>query len=127
MLPVHDGQCAVACTAEIIGTKWTALIVHDLSEGSRRFSELERACPGISPRTLSERLDTLERLNVVERRSFPESPPRVEYTLTQKGHALLPIIAAMSDFGHAWLVPDSEHTHTEADLAAAELAKAAKG
>jgi DNA-binding HxlR family transcriptional regulator len=111
MRPVHDEHCAVACTAEIIGTKWTALIVHDLSEGSRRFSELERACPGISPRTLSERLDTLEKLNVVERRSYPESPPRVEYTLTEKGHALLPIIAAMSDFGHSWLVADTEHTH----------------
>jgi DNA-binding HxlR family transcriptional regulator len=125
MRPVHDAHCAVACTAEIIGTKWTALIVHDLSEGSRRFSELERACPGISPRTLSERLDTLERLDLVARQSFPESPPRVEYTLTEKGHALLPIIAAMSAFGHAWLVGDAEHTHTGEDVATAELDKTA--
>ena len=111
MRPVHDSHCAVACTAEIIGTKWTALIVHDLSEGSRRFSELERSCPGISPRTLSERLNTLERLQVVQRQSYPESPPRVEYTLTGKGAALLPIIGAMSSFGHEWLVTDSTHTH----------------
>ena len=107
--PVHDAECAVACTAEIIGSKWTAIIVHDLSEGARRFSELERACPGISPRTLSERLDMLERQGIVARESFPESPPRVEYELTQKGKALLPIIHAMSEFGHAWLVHDSEH------------------
>ena len=107
--PVHDAECAVACTAEIIGSKWTAIIVHDLSEGARRFSELERACPGISPRTLSERLDMLERQGIVGRQSFPESPPRVEYELTQKGKALLPIIHAMSEFGHAWLVHDSEH------------------
>ena len=60
MRPVHDEECAVACTAEIIGSKWTAIIVHDLSEGPRRFSELERSCPGISPRTLSERLRVLE-------------------------------------------------------------------
>lgn len=120
MRPVHDGLCAVACTAEIIGTKWTALIVHDLSEGSRRFSELERACPGISPRTLSERLDTLERLNMLERRSFPESPPRVEYTLTEKGQALLPIIGAMCTFGHAWLVTDAEHRHSETALTPAD-------
>lgn len=127
MRPVHDGHCAVACTAEIIGTKWTALIVHDLSEGSRRFSELERACPGISPRTLSERLDTLERLDLVARKSFPESPPRVEYTLTEKGHALLPIIAAMSTFGHAWLVGDDAHTHADGEIAAPELGKTAAG
>jgi len=126
MRPVHDGYCAVACTAEIIGTKWTALIVHDLSEGSRRFSELERACPGISPRTLSERLDTLERLSMVERQSFPESPPRVEYTLTEKGQALLPIIAAMSAFGHAWLATDADHKHDGAELTGApSLGKAA--
>ena len=123
MRPVHDGFCAVACTAEIIGTKWTALIVHDLSEGSRRFSELERACPGISPRTLSERLDTLERIGVLARQSFPESPPRVEYTLTEKGQALLPMIAAMSAFGHSWLVADADHTHAEASVEAAQVAK----
>ena len=110
--PVHDADCAVACTADIIGSKWTAIIVHDLSEGPRRFSELERSCPGISPRTLSERLDTLERQAIVRRQSFPESPPRVEYELTQKGQALLPIIHAMSGFGHAWLVDDDEHVRT---------------
>ena len=110
--PVHDAECAVACTADIIGSKWTAMIVHDLSEGPRRFSELERACPGISPRTLSERLDTLERQGIVARQSFPESPPRVEYELTLKGQALLPIIHAMSDFGHSWLVSDDEHVRT---------------
>jgi DNA-binding HxlR family transcriptional regulator len=112
MRPVHDEDCAVACTAEIIGSKWTAIIVHDLSEGPRRFSELERACPGISPRTLSERLDMLERQGICVRQSYPESPPRVEYELTPKGEALLPIIRAMSDFGHAWLVTDDAHVRT---------------
>jgi len=112
MRPVHDEECAVACTADIIGSKWTAIIVHDLSEGPRRFSELERACPGISPRTLSERLDMLERQGLVERESYPESPPRVEYELTPKGEALLTVIQAMSDFGHSWLVDDDEHAKT---------------
>jgi DNA-binding HxlR family transcriptional regulator len=104
MNDVHDVQCAVAATAEIIAAKWTPLIVHDLSEGPRRFMELEHSCPGISPRTLSERLDFLERHAVVIRRSYPESPPRVEYELTEKGRALLPIIREMRKFGHAWLV-----------------------
>ena len=92
MNDTHGTECAVAATAEIIATKWTPLIVHDLSEGPRRFMELEHACPGISPRTLSERVDMLERQGVVTRRSYPESPPRVEYELTDKGRALLPII-----------------------------------
>jgi DNA-binding HxlR family transcriptional regulator len=104
MNPVHETtSCAVAACAEIIGAKWTALLVHDLSEGPRRFSQLERSCAGISPRTLSERLRALEDEGIVVRRSFPESPPRVEYELTDKGEALLPIIAEMRHFGHAHL------------------------
>ena len=90
MNDVHGETCAVAATAEIVATKWTPLIVHDLSEGARRFKEIEHACPGISPRTLSERLDMLERKGTIVRRSYPESPPRVEYELTDKGRALLP-------------------------------------
>ena len=106
MNPVHEStSCAVAACAEIIGAKWTALLVHDLSEGPRRFSELEHSCAGISPRTLSERLRALEDEELVVRRSYAESPPRVEYELTDKGRALLPIIDAMTDFGRSWLVP----------------------
>ena len=107
MNPVHDHACSVARAAEIIGSKWTALLVHDLSEGPRRVSELRRSCPGISPRTLSERLRWLEEEGVVARHSYAETPPRVEYELTPKGDALLPIIEAMRSYGRAWL-PD-EH------------------
>lgn len=104
MLPIHDATtCGVAAAAAIIGAKWTALLVHDLSEGPRRFSELEHSCCGISPRTLAERLRELEGEGIVERRSYAESPPRVEYRLTEKGDALLPVIEAMRQFGHDWL------------------------
>jgi DNA-binding HxlR family transcriptional regulator len=104
MNPVHEStSCAVAACAEIIGAKWTALLVHDLSEGPRRFSQLEHSCAGISPRTLSERLRALEDEEIVERRSYAESPPRVEYELTAKGQSLLPIIDAMREFGKDWL------------------------
>jgi DNA-binding HxlR family transcriptional regulator len=104
MNPVHESTtCSVAACAEIIGAKWTALLVHDLSEGPRRFCQLEHSCAGISPRTLSERLRVLEDEGIVLRRSYPESPPRVEYALTDKGEALLPIIDAMREFGHDWL------------------------
>lgn len=100
MKEVHDRTCSVAACAEIIGAKWTAILVHDLSEGPRRFSELEHSCAGISPRTLSERLRWFEQEGIVLRHSYPESPPRVEYELTEKGKALLPIIAEMRRFGH---------------------------
>ncbi len=104
MKDVHDASCAVAATADVIGAKWTAVIVHDLSEGPRRFTELEHACSGISPRTLSERLHLLEEEGFVVRYSYAEAPPRVEYELTEKGAALLPIIDEMGRFGHTWLV-----------------------
>jgi DNA-binding HxlR family transcriptional regulator len=104
MGPVHDTEtCSVAACAEILGTKWTALIVHELSEGPRRFSEIEHSCAGISPRTLSERLRALEQEHILERHSYPERPPRVEYELTDKGQALLPCIDAMRAFGSEWL------------------------
>ena len=111
MKPIHDATCAVAWSAGIIGAKWTALLVHDLSEGPRRFSELEHSCSGISPRTLSERLRLLEQEGFVVRRSYSETPPRVEYELTPKGLALLPVIEAMRKFGHDWLVQDPDHRH----------------
>lgn len=105
MNPIHETtSCAVAACTEILGAKWTALLVHDLSEGARRFTELEAACPGISPRTLSERLRALEESGILERTSYPERPPRVEYELTQKGRGLLPVIEEMRRYGHAWLV-----------------------
>jgi DNA-binding HxlR family transcriptional regulator len=113
MNPVHESTtCAVAASAEIIGAKWTALLVHDLSEGPRRFSQLERSCCGISPRTLAERLRALEGEGIVVRQSYPESPPRVEYELTDKGEALLPIIDAMRDFGHSHLHCEHDHSHS---------------
>src|SRR3982750_1084698 len=110
MNQIHSSTtCAVAATAQIIGAKWPALLVPDLSEGPRRFSELERSCSGISPRTLAERLRVLEHEGIVERHSYPESPPRVEYELTGKGESLLPIIDAMRSFGHSWLHCEHEH------------------
>src|SRR5436189_2185259 len=108
MNATHEStSCSVAACAEIIGAKWTALLVHDLSEGARRFTELEHSLPGISPRTLSERLRVLEHDGVVERRCYAEAPPRVEYELTSKGEALLPIINAMREFGHDWLAAET--------------------
>jgi len=98
-----DDTCPVCKTAEIVCAKWTLLLVRDLSEGRSRFCELERSLAGISPRTLSLRLRALEEEGVVERHTFSGVPPRVEYALTEKGRALLPIIDDMRRYGDAWL------------------------
>jgi len=98
---------AVAAAIDIIGAKWTGLLIYDLAAGVRRFRELEHSCAGISSRTLAERLRALERAGIIRRHSYPESPPRVEYELTAKGRDLLPVVDAMTDFGRSWLVPEA--------------------
>jgi len=98
-----DETCPVCMTAEIVCGKWTLLLVRDLAEGRSRFCELERSLGGISPRTLSLRLRALEEEGIVNRRTYPEVPPRVEYALTDKGMALLPIIDDMRSYGEHWL------------------------
>jgi DNA-binding HxlR family transcriptional regulator len=95
--------CPVCRTAEIVCGKWTLLLVRDLAEGRSRFCELERSLEGISPRTLSLRLRALEEEGILERQTFPEVPPRVEYALTEKGRALAPLIEDMRAYGLAWL------------------------
>jgi DNA-binding HxlR family transcriptional regulator len=98
-----NDTCPVCRTAEIVCGKWTLLVIRDLAEGRSRFCELERSLQGISPRTLSLRLRALEEEGVVERQTFPEVPPRVEYALTDKGRALVPLIEDMRTYGLTWL------------------------
>ncbi|HEY7075166.1 MAG TPA: helix-turn-helix domain-containing protein [Solirubrobacteraceae bacterium] len=98
-----NSDCPVCRTADIVCGKWTMLIIRDLAEGSCRFCELERSLEGISPRTLSLRLRGLEEEGVLERRTYPEVPPRVEYALTEKGRALVPIVESMRAYGIEWL------------------------
>src|ERR1700753_650621 len=94
-----DSTCPVCRTAEIVCGKWTLLIIRDLAEDRSRFCELERSLHGISPRTLSLGLRALEEEGIVERQTFPEVPPRVEYALTDKGRALVPLIEDMRTCG----------------------------
>jgi DNA-binding HxlR family transcriptional regulator len=103
-----NSTCPVCRTADVVCGKWTLLIIRDLAEGSSRFCELERSLEGISPRTLSLRLRALEAEGVVARHTFPEVPPRVEYALTEKGEALVPLIEDMRRYGMRWLSGDVE-------------------
>ena len=92
----------IASAMEIIGNKWTALILRDLSSGQKRFSELEKSVGNINPRTLSQRLDDLEQHKIITKKSFAEVPPRIEYTLTQKGADLIPVLQKMSSWGEKY-------------------------
>jgi DNA-binding HxlR family transcriptional regulator len=96
-------KCPVCATADVVCQKWTVLVIRDLAAGCSRFCELERSLAGISPRTLSLRLRALEQEGIVERKTYPEVPPRVEYALTEKGRGLLPLIEDMRRFGREWL------------------------
>jgi DNA-binding HxlR family transcriptional regulator len=98
-------ECPVGRVAALIGDKWILLIIRDLVTGCKRFGELQRSMGSISPRTLSARLSSLEEAGLLDRRAYAEIPPRVEYSLTEKGQALLPLLQAMQDYGEKWLQP----------------------
>lgn len=90
---------AVERTLEVIGGKWTVQILRDLFEGTRRFGQLQQSLGGVSPKMLIARLRELEERGLVTRTLYPEIPPRVEYSLTDDGRTLRPIIDAMADWG----------------------------
>src|SRR5437763_15988538 len=100
---IDETVCPIARTAEIISGKWTLLIIRDLASGVIRFNQLERSLHGISPKTLSERLRSLEEEGIIIRQTFAEVPPRVEYTLTEKGRDLCIVIESMRSYGKRWL------------------------
>src|SRR5262249_56743488 len=96
----YDRSCPVARTLEIIGDRWTILIIRDLlRKGPRKFIDFEQSLAGISPNTLSARLKTLEDSGIVERRLYEQHPPRAEYLLTVKGRELGPALRALKDWG----------------------------
>jgi DNA-binding HxlR family transcriptional regulator len=110
-----NDNCPVCRTADIVCGKWTLLVIRDLAEGRSRFCELERSLRGISPRTLSLRLRALEEEGIVARQTYAEVPPRVEYALTEKGRALIPIIDGMRTYGTLWLGADGGCTPASSD------------
>lgn len=87
----------------LIGDVWILLIVHALLSGPKRFGELLAALGNVSSKTLSQRLKMLDEMGFVQRQAFLEIPPRVEYRLTEKGHALIDIMEAIKQFGERYL------------------------
>ena len=92
-------NCPVERTVNLIGGKWTLLILRDLFTGTKRFGELRTSLAGVSPKTLTDKLRELEGDGLVQRKIYPEVPPRVEYSLTPRGQSLQKIFDAMQEWG----------------------------
>lgn len=95
----HYTTCPVEYTASMIANKWKILILRDLITGTKRYNELTRSVVGISAKVLTENLRELESDGIIERKVYPEVPPKVEYYLTDKGNDLRPIIDLMKEYG----------------------------
>jgi len=100
-------RCPIQFVLEIVGSKWAILILRELFSGSRRTHEFLKALPGISTKTLTARLRELESYGLVRRKVFPEVPPRVEYSLTEKGLEIQPVMMSLKQLGEHWLEQES--------------------
>ena len=97
-------DCPVARTLDLIGERWTVLLLRDLlQQGPRRFQDFQASLPGVAPNTLSARLKAMEDTGLVQRQLYNERPPRLEYVLTDKGRSLGPVVRAMRDWGNKHL------------------------
>ena len=92
-------DCPVEMTLQLIGDKWKVLIIRDLLSGTKRFSELMRSVTGITQKVLTSHLRSMEAAGLLTRKIYPEVPPKVEYTLTETGYSLNPIMDSMVDWG----------------------------
>lgn len=100
MAKTYNQNCPVAKTLDIIGERWTLLILRDLFlHGARKFQDLQESLTGIAPNTLSARLKLLEQQKIVTRRLYSTSPPRFKYILTQRGKDLGPVVKALKEWG----------------------------
>ena len=96
-------NCPVEATLDLIGGKYKALILWHLSEGTRRYNELQRAVPAATPRVLTNQLRELENQKLITRTVYPVVPPKVEYAMTDLGRSLMPILTAMRNWGAEYL------------------------
>ena len=101
-LPNGLPACPVATTVSLVGNRWRPLIVRELLSGTKRFGQLQRAVSGVSQKVLTQNLREMEAAGLVTRTVYPEVPPRVEYSLTEAGFSLEPVIDAMWRWGAAY-------------------------
>ena len=109
MSETHEACCPVVTTLDIIGGKWKVLILYHLSSDTRRFNELQRLLGGITQRMLTLQLRELEQDGIVHREVYPQVPPKVEYSLTDFGLTLMPVIEAMHHWGAEYSQECAQH------------------
>lgn len=116
MPKIYGQRCPVAKALELVGDRWTLLLVRDLLDGTRRFQDLGASLPGIAPNILSDRLKLMEEHRLVRRRFYSDHPPRAEYALTDKGRELGTVVGALAAWG-------SRHVYKGARLVHADSGK----
>jgi DNA-binding HxlR family transcriptional regulator len=109
----YNQSCPVAKTLEVIGDRWTLLVVRDLLPGARRFQDLLATLPGIAPNILSTRLKLMEEHGLIGRRFYSEHPPRAEYALTDKGRELGMVVGALAAWGGRHVYKQARLVHAE--------------
>ena len=113
--------CPIARAAEILGERWTLLVLRDLFVGPQRFTDLRRRLSGVSSSVLAERLGRLEARGLVTRRELPPPAASAVYALTPDGEALLPVLVALARWGVRFLLPPVPEDHVEPDWAGMAL------
>ena len=99
IIPPSDDKCPVRASLTLLSGKWTLLILFQINENVMRYSELKRAIPGISEKMLIQELNMLVESKLVSKKAYPEIPPKVEYSLTDFGKTLIPVISAIGNWG----------------------------
>lgn len=99
---VTQDSCPVARTLDVVGERWTILVLRDISRGRKRYSELLQSLEGISTNLLADRLKRLEQAEMVEQVLYSDHPPRAEYRLTEKGRAFMPVLTTLKEYGERW-------------------------
>ena len=92
-------KCPIETTLKMLGCKWKVLIIRELLTGTKRFGELKRAVTGITQKVLTSKLREMEELGLLEREVYPQIPPKVEYTLTEIGYSLRPVLESLKCWG----------------------------
>jgi DNA-binding HxlR family transcriptional regulator len=117
--------CAISATLDILGGKWKVFILSQLVQGTRRFGELKKAIPAVTQKMLTQQLRELEEVGLIDRKVYPEVPPRVEYALTDHGRTLGPVLAALNSWGNDHLVYLGLDTSTMCKVDNAAMQKSA--
>jgi DNA-binding HxlR family transcriptional regulator len=113
MPKLYGQRCPVAKTLEVVGDRWTLLVVRDLLDGPRRFHDLQAGLPGLAPNILSERLKLMEAHALVSRRFYSDHPPRAEYELTAKGRDLGVVVGALASWGARHVYKQARLVHAD--------------